>query len=256
MSQKPTLLGIPYSPWTERARWALDYAKVPYRFQRFQPVIGEAALRWKLGTIRKVTVPVLFEETGKVIASDSVDIARFAGKQEPASSLFPEVHEEEITRWIATAERALDAGRSLVAKAMIENAEVLESNVPRSLPKLLRLPMGRFGMKVFLNKYALAGRSEREDAAQLGGVLAETRAGLAGRKYFVGDTFTFADVAVATMINAISPPDAPHLRLSAALRACWTQPALATQYADLLTWRDELYASSRRAEVDLRPVAG
>jgi hypothetical protein len=42
------LLALPYSPWSEKARWALDVRGVPYDYRRYQPVLGELALRVKL----------------------------------------------------------------------------------------------------------------------------------------------------------------------------------------------------------------
>ena len=42
------LLGLPYSPWSEKARWALDARKVPYKYKVYAPLVGEPALRFKL----------------------------------------------------------------------------------------------------------------------------------------------------------------------------------------------------------------
>ena len=62
-SRMNELLGLPYSPWSEKARWALDVRHVPYRYRVFQPLIGEPALRFKTrrwtGT---VTVPVMTDD--------------------------------------------------------------------------------------------------------------------------------------------------------------------------------------------------
>ena len=72
------LLGLPYSPWSEKARWALDVRKVPYRYRVYQPLIGELELRIKMRRLRgPVTVPLLIDERGRVY-DDSTDIARFA----------------------------------------------------------------------------------------------------------------------------------------------------------------------------------
>lgn len=38
---------------------------------------------------------------------------------------------------------------------------------------------------------------------------------------------------------------AASIRLGPATRAVWTQPALAAEFADLLAWRDGLYAAHR-----------
>ncbi len=35
------LIGLHYSPWTEKARWALDRQRVPYAFEEHLPMLGE-----------------------------------------------------------------------------------------------------------------------------------------------------------------------------------------------------------------------
>src|SRR5580704_5617991 len=60
------LLGLPYSPWSEKARWALDARHVPYADVTYAPLVGELALRRKLGKwTGAVTVPVLTEDGGR-----------------------------------------------------------------------------------------------------------------------------------------------------------------------------------------------
>jgi glutathione S-transferase len=34
------LVAVPYSPWSEKARWALDHHALPYRETAYQPLIG------------------------------------------------------------------------------------------------------------------------------------------------------------------------------------------------------------------------
>ena len=70
----PELLGLPYSPWSEKARWALDARRVPYREVTYAPLLGEPALRLKLKRWRgNVTVPVLTDDEGRHIALVSAD---------------------------------------------------------------------------------------------------------------------------------------------------------------------------------------
>ena len=40
-----TLYGVGYSPWTERARWALDHHRIAYRYREHLPMLGEPMLR-------------------------------------------------------------------------------------------------------------------------------------------------------------------------------------------------------------------
>ena len=115
------LLGLPYSPWTEKAKWALDARRVPYRYRMYQPLIGEPALRIKTGRWRgNVTVPVMTDDRGRVY-DDSAKIARFADSVGEGPVLFPSEHDAAIAHWIEVGERALNAGRVLSLHRTLEN---------------------------------------------------------------------------------------------------------------------------------------
>jgi glutathione S-transferase len=77
-------------------------------------------------------------------------------------------------------------------------------------------------------------------------VLDEMRAlGLVRRTVF--ESFTYADVLLATSLQGISPVADRHLPVRPATRRAWTRDAVARDYADLLAWRDWLYDTHRRA---------
>src|SRR5688572_15609277 len=112
--QVPTLLHLPYSPWSERARWALDAKDVTYIPRRYQPVVGEPALRLQLGRQLgrwrgPVSVPILFTATGPL--TDSLDIARWADAHGSGPALFPTGADDTIAAWCRRSDDALAAGR-------------------------------------------------------------------------------------------------------------------------------------------------
>src|SRR5689334_2595000 len=93
-----TLVGLHYSPWTEKARWALDHHGLPYTYEEYLPMIGEPALRLRTRrAFGKVSVPVLIDRDEAVF--DSWEIARFAEKQGKGSKLFPEDRLHQIRAW-------------------------------------------------------------------------------------------------------------------------------------------------------------
>src|SRR5437879_6263959 len=107
------LLGLPYSPWSEKARWALDARQVPYVSRTYMPIVGEPLLRVKLRQwTGKVTVPVLTADDGLVLR-DSADIARWADARGAGPTLFPREHDQAISRFVALSEEGLSAGRAL-----------------------------------------------------------------------------------------------------------------------------------------------
>src|SRR5262245_44081226 len=127
------LLALPYSPWSEKARWALDVCGVPYRYRHYQPLLGELELRGKTRRLRgAVAAPVLTGERGRV-SDDSEKIARFADAQSGRPTLLPPGREAEIARWVALSERGLAAGRVLALDRQLRDDGALAEMVPRNL---------------------------------------------------------------------------------------------------------------------------
>jgi glutathione S-transferase len=239
----PELLGLPYSPWTEKACWALDARGIAYEKKLYQPLLGELGLRRKLGKWRGiVSVPVLTDDDGRVIP-DSAAIARWADGRGAGPELFPAGREAEIERFIALSDRGMAAGRALSLLNMLDDDEAIAEMVPRNLR---RLPgaraIAKAGVARTLRKYR--GLRDRDAArAALAEVLEEVRG-------VVGETllgpFTFADIAVAQVLAFVEPP-ASGLKLGTATRRSFRDDVLRERFADLVAWRDALYEAHRQA---------
>jgi glutathione S-transferase len=249
------LLGLVYSPWTEKARWALDVRRVPYTFRHYQPLLGEPALRMKLRRLTgRVSVPVLILDDGRVLA-DSADIARWADGHGEGPRLFPPEHEAAIAGFIALSERALAAGRVLSLHRMLADDEALLEMVPGPVRRALgpvAARIGSLGVARTLRKYD-GHRDGREAHRQtLVSALDELRATLTkappgeGPQTLLG-RFTFADIAMAQVLVSVEPPSIG-LKLGAASRRSFIDPALRAPYADLIVWRDALYRTFRTPE--------
>jgi glutathione S-transferase len=244
------LLALRYSPWSEKARWALDVRGVRYEYRHYQPVLGEPALRLKLRRARgRVTVPVLTTDDG-VVLSNSTDIARWADARGEGPALFPPEHEAAIARFVALSERALDAARVLVLTRVLADREALVEMVPRAIRRVpgLAARVGGFGVWRTLRKYGGHPSALDERRRALGGALDELRAALGGRAHEGPRTllgaFTYADIAASQAVVGACPP-AFGLRFAPASRRCWTDPELSATYADLVAWRDALYERYR-----------
>jgi glutathione S-transferase len=243
------LLGLPYSPWTEKARWALDMRQVGYVFRIYAPIVGEPRLRLRLGKWRgAVSVPVLFDDDGRAVA-DSAAIARWADTQGAGPVLFPPELDTSIVDLITTSERGLAAGRALSLARALEDEEALRELLPRALRQFRPASsVGAWGLRRTLRKYRAHVVSNQEHARVLVSVLDELRAALARTpaapvKTVLG-RFTFADIAMAQVLAFVSPPKAG-LRIAPHNRRAFTDPELSAQYADLLAWRDALYDAHR-----------
>jgi glutathione S-transferase len=244
MRRMHTLVAIPYSPWSEKARWALDHHGVPYRESSYQPMIGEPALRARTGRLRgKVTVPI-FLERGEPAIMGSFAIARRAEAAGSGASLFPDGLDAEIDAW----DKRLDAAMAECRARVIERtrmsdeaqAEALRGVVPDGLRHPLRS----------VTKTAL-GFLERKyrDVAPPAGTLESTLEALRealdrGAGHVVGKP-SFADIGAATLLQGVKPVDGRFIRLGRATRATWTDEALASRFEDLVAWRDALYRERR-----------
>jgi len=245
---RATLIGLPYSPWTEKARWSLDHRHVDYKFEYYQPLLGEPGLRVRLRRLRgSVSVPVLVPADGPAM-DDSTRIARWANAHGEGTDLFPGEHAQEIERWADLSERSLAAGRGLALRRMVMDNEALAEMVPPPLRKLgspARVIAG-IGVARTLRKYHGHEKSGAEHEADLTGMLEILRQAvgtLAPGAPLLG-TFTFADIAASQMLTFVRPP-AKGVRIGDASRRTFSSPALEARFSDLLAWRDALYEAHR-----------
>ncbi len=246
------LLGLVYSPWSEKARFALDVRRVPYVFRHYKPVIGEPALRWRLGRLTgTITVPVLKTDDGQLLA-DSTTIARWADRHGEGPRLFPAEHASSVEHFIALSERAMSAGRARQLTRMLDDDEALAEMVPKSVRRAigpLAAGIGRSGVRRTLRKYGGDQRSLDEHRATMTAALDDLRDALAKTSSkesprSILDHFSFADITMAQALAFVEPP-ASGLKLGRASRRYFHDGELAETYRDLVEWRDAVYAKYR-----------
>lgn len=247
----PVLLGLPYSPWTERARFALDHHGIAYHFREHKPLLGEPSLRAlarRAGT-REATVPVWLEGDRPLFGSRA--IAERADRVGGGPSL--EAGSDDAAALEARLEPGLHAGRALVSAAILADPEAqreaVEPLAPGPLARLAR-PVTRVAVRFLLRKYGADPAAAAADEATMRAVAEGLREELGGRRHLRGDRLTFADLLAASFLQTVSPVEHPMIRLGEATRRAWTRPALAAAFPDLLAYRDALYASRPR------PAAG
>ena len=226
---------VSYSPWSEKARWALDHHQVDYEEKNYVPLISEPAMRARLGRwTGKVSVPVYID--GKMKLTESLAIAKHADAIGAAPSLFGSGQED---RWDARADEAMSAGRGRTARALVADPEAQREALVGLVPKRLRGPLrgvARAAASNLLTKYPPAPESRVREA------LADWRDALGGRAT-LGARFGFADIAMAQVLEFVAPH--PRVRRGRATLRAWTDPVLAEEFSDLVAWRDALYAAFR-----------
>jgi len=241
----PHLYAESFAPWCEKARWALDHHGIRYGYTEHLPMIGElrlriAARRWS----GLVTVPLLVD--GAEILMDSFAIARHAEAQGGGAPLFPAGRDDEIAAWNEQSEIVMTSGRAMLLARMAQSRAALREQLPPFVPGALRStlePLASSGVRYLARKYGIDDDGAQYEA-RARAALDHLRAALRGREHLLGG-FSFADITMATSLQFILPVAEEHISLGPATREAWTHPALAAEYADLLAWRDRLYAAWR-----------
>lgn len=228
------LVGEAFSPWTLKARWALDYCGVDYAYREYVPGLSEPWLRWKLSQWRRpVSVPVLL--TRERAVPGSWEIAQHAARRAGDERLG---NLSEVRPWDDISERGLAAARTRVVRAVLGDDRALDESVPL-LPgksRVLLRPVARRVARRLDRKYAhLALPNAHRDA------LIDLRAGLdRSGTGFLLDRFSYADISMSVLLEAVVPTSGPEA-LSPIQRGCWTDADLAEEFGDLLAWRAGLH---------------
>ena len=236
-----TLVGASYSPWSQKARWALDHYGVTYRWQSYLPTYSEIRLRYRLKRWRgRVTVPVLID--GKQTFEQSRAIADRAHRIGEGPTLFPSA---DVDHWDQLSEAALAEGRQRVTEAILANPaakrEALDGVVPKSLQPALQC-VASFAAQRVLRKYR-----DKVQQGALDRTLSAIRKQLERTKndYLLG-TFSYADIAMAVVLEMVDPVANDYVFRAPATRACWRDESRAIQYKDLLDWRNRICERHRQ----------
>ncbi len=241
------LYALYYSPWSERARWGLDYCGLEYRYHEHIPFLGERSLRRRARPLgqKKVTAPLLV--TGDQVVMDSFEILKHVDAAAEASALFADPAAME--RWNEAVKKGLAAGRSRTVGRYLQDPEALREGAMAVSPKFLAglfRPLAAHSVKYLRRKYAMDG-DEAAHEADLRAALQTLRDGLNGQDYLVGGAFSAADIVATSLLQFVQPVKARHMRLPPATRTAWSFDELAKDFADLVAWRDAMYARHRFA---------
>jgi len=234
--------GMAFSPYSEKARWALDHHKVDYAWHEHAPMIGERALRKRAGRA-KASVPMALD--GDTVLHDSLAIARHAEKVGKGSRLF--ANEAAVRTWVARSDDSLGAARALLFERLLSDRAALRESLPPWVPGPLRglaTPLAARGTRFLSRKYGAQGVAADEATKKLREGLASMQRVLASRDTIL-DGFSFADIAMAVVVQMIAPVADEYVVLGPERRRAWSEPALAKEFADVVEWRDALYAKRR-----------
>ena len=235
------LIALPYSPWSERARWALLHHRLLFVERAYLPMLGEPWLRLKSGSLwTKASVPLLLAD-GRPI-SDSVDIVKHADRHGSEAPLYPETLEDDLRSVSEQLEPVFHAGRARGIAELLKHEDLARSMLPRALRKMpLAAATSRLGSRYVARKYSVAFD---DPIPELRRGLVHIRKHLGGRDYAFGD-LSYADILFATALQLVSPVAGDYIRIGSAVRKHWRIPELEEEFSDLVEWRDRIYARHR-----------
>jgi glutathione S-transferase len=237
-----------YSPWSEKARWALDHHRIEYRSVSYTPLVDEFPLRLRMGRFSgRVSVPVLKVEGWRWL-DDSWAIAQWADREGQGSILIPEDRFSEIRALNSLSEEGLDAARSIGLRRVLSSDDWLASLVPKKLRRImgpLAPIVSGLGVRRTLRKYEGGHGPKGDPEGRLRQVLRQIREALKGEHRPLLDSFTYADVAVAQIFQFVEPRNLGGFRLGRSGREGYRHPVFAEEFSDLVGWRDWLYENHR-----------
>jgi glutathione S-transferase len=237
--------GLAVSPYSERAKWALDHHGLAYRYKEHVPLLGEIALRRKVRrfALPKATVPIL-EADGEIFPN-GLDIARYADRAGSGTKLFPADHEAAVNEWNGVADALLDVGRAWVLKNLAESRAAQKESLPPFVPGFARGAMAPMTKRValyLLKKHESTHAIEAEVTKTVRPLLEKIRAARGPRPTLL-ETFSYADITVCASLTMLRPRK--EATLGPATRETWTHAELAREFDDLLAWRDDVYRNHR-----------
>jgi glutathione S-transferase len=205
-----TLITIPFSHYCEKARWALDWAGVPYVEQGHVPGFHRVAVR-RAGSPR-TSVPVLV--SGDRVLSDSTDILDFADAQAPSSrKLYPTDAgaKADVEALVADFDKRFGPNiRRVLYFYLLPRRELcfalMDQRTPageRALPRIT-FPLLRAGMRRFMSVEEPRAMESKDETLRVLDAMEKRLGG--SRPYLVGDRFTAADLTFASLVApAIMP---------------------------------------------------
>jgi glutathione S-transferase len=206
--KRPRLITISFSHYCEKARWALDHARVPYVEESHLPGLHIRSTRKAGGK----SVPVLV--TAEKTLTDSADIVLYADAHASQErKLYPSDpaarREVDLVEALCNGELAR-ASRVFVYHHALPNPRALVSAVRPSLTTLqawlLPYLAPIVGRKI-RRLYRIDDASAAQAADTMRRCFTELGARLENTPFLAGDTFTAADLTFASVTGPILLPE-------------------------------------------------
>jgi glutathione S-transferase len=206
------LLTIRFSHFNEKARWALDRFGVPYEEEGYMPglhAIGalRIAPRHGVGSSDRIStplaMPILVTDDGRCIRDSSRIVRYVSDRYAPAGQgLYPDPEvatlEERFSKRLGPHTRRYAYFHAFQMPGVLDS--IADSNVgPRQARWFKRLYP--FIERIIARRIQVTPERAERSLQVIREEMAEVSRRIAGRRYLVGDRFTAADLAFASMAS-------------------------------------------------------
>jgi glutathione S-transferase len=239
-----TLYQFPISHYCEKIRWALAYKQLDYKVNNLLPGPHRPKMTKMTGAS---SVPVLVHD-GKTVANSS-DIITYLDATFPSNLLTPEEEDlkEQALEWERFADSTLGVHvRRLAYGTLLDYPDIVVPFFTDAGPWYGRFVMRRMFPTLRAKMRELMDISDEtvqlsnEKVAQ---GIDKLNARLAGRRYIVGDRFTRADLAAASLLAPLCR--VPQYGLQWPETFPEPLQSRANAHADRLEWVTRLYDDLR-----------
>jgi glutathione S-transferase len=238
-----TLYQFPISHYCEKVRWALDHKNLDYQIKNLLP--GLHTLTTKKFT--SSSLPILVHDDNTV--QNSSDIITYLDLHFPQALLTPEDEtlKQEALDWEKFADEQIGIAVRIVCYYVLLNhpnivIPFFTHNGPWYGPYLMKaiFPKLSATMRIKMNLNAKTAESANQ---QLADALDKVHSRLQNRQFLVGEQFTRADLATASLLAPLCKPKQYGLN--------WPErfpdplEAIIIQHSEKLAWVNNLYAKYR-----------
>ncbi|MFT7560443.1 MAG: glutathione S-transferase [Flavobacteriales bacterium] len=201
------LYQFPISHYCEKARWAIQYKRLPYKRKTLLPGLHRKPMLRLSG---QSSLPVLKDE--KAIVSGSSEIVSYLDATYPRFQLTPEdaTLAARSLKWEAMADEKVGPSvRKIIYSVLLDHPNIViplfiyegpfYSNfvLKRSFPKI---------QEALRRGLPITDESVSETVAELKAVISEMRNNMDSEHYIVGDKFSRADLAFASLLAPLFRP--------------------------------------------------
>lgn len=258
MSTAPVLWQLQISHYVEKARWALDYKRIPHVRRTLLP--GLHVVKANRLTGDTSTVPVLTVD-GRAIG-DSTRIIAALEERWPEPPLYPE--DPAQRRRALELEEFFDEElgphiRRAFYHELLPHPELVVPLFTHGQPAATRaslrtaFPALRVAMR---RRFQISPQAAADSRAKMVAAIDRLERELSPSGYLVGDSFTVADLTAAALLYGVArPPEFPY-----ALVAHDDLPDSWREFVDSLArrpggrWVAEMYRRHRGASAELTPA--